>query len=78
MQKPLGFAYARPLGPSTRPIAVSDRGYSVSQTTLPTRMEPITVRAESETVNARSISLKNVIELDTLVWWGLVLIAVSR
>ena len=38
MQKPLGFAYARPLGPSARPIAVSDRGYSVGQTTLPTRM----------------------------------------
>lgn len=35
-------------------------------------------RAKSQTVNARSISLKNVIELDTLVWWGLVLIAVSR
>ena len=30
----------------------------------------MTARAESQTVNARSISLKNVIELDTLVWWG--------
>ena len=38
MQKPLGFAYARPLGPWAQPIAVSDRGYSVGQTTLPTRM----------------------------------------
>jgi len=38
MQKPLGFAYAWPLGPSARPIAVSDRGYSVGQTALPTRM----------------------------------------
>ena len=38
----------------------------------------MTARAESQTVNARSISLKNVTELDTLVWWGLVLIAVSR
>ena len=38
----------------------------------------MTARAESHTVNARWISLENVIELDTLVWWGLVLIAVSR
>ena len=38
----------------------------------------MTARASPQTVNARSISLKNVIELDTLVWWGLVLIAVSR